>query len=178
MLRTILALLSGLIVASATACGSSPSTSSATSPAASSPAAAAKSTPSSGPIAACTALNAQDASTLAGVTFTAGTEAGPTCSYMSGQSLVVLSVVQVPNSAAVQAALRQQQATLGASGFTQTQLSGADSAYELIQTGGGASISVIEVVRGNTLFAIEAIGVAPTEALLKAAATTVLGRLP
>jgi hypothetical protein len=173
MLRTILTLLSGLIVASLTACGSSPSTSSAS---ASSPTAAAKSAAAPGPIHACAALSVQDANQLTGETFAAGTEAGLTCSYMSGTSLVALTIVQAPNSAAVQAALAQQQQAMGASGFTKTQLSGADSAYEFLQ--GASGLNVIEVVRGNILFVIEAVGSAPSEAAIKVAATTVLGRLP
>jgi hypothetical protein len=172
MLRLTLALVSGLIVASLAACGSSPSTSSSS---ASSPSAAAK-TPTPGPIAACKLLTAQDATQLAGETFTAGAEAGLTCTYTSGNSLVVLSVVQAPSSAAVQAALLQQQQTFGASGFTKTQLSGAEAAYEFLQ--GASGLNVIEVVRGNILFVIETVGSAPTEASLKVAATTVLGRLP
>src|ERR1700730_4960321 len=166
MLRTTLTLASGLIVALLAACGSSSSSSSSSG---SSPSAAAKSTPTSGPIAACTLLTVQDASQLAGETFTAGTESGLTCTYTSGNSLVVLSVVQAPNSAAVQAAILQQQQTLGASGFTKTQLSGSDSAYELVQ--GASGLNVIEVVRGNNLFVIEAVGVTTSEAALKAAAT-------
>jgi hypothetical protein len=173
VLRITLTVLSGLIVASLAACGSSPSTSSSS---ASSPTAAAKSSTAPGPIHACAAFTVQDANQLTGETFASGTEAGLSCSYMSGNSLVALTIVQAASSVAVQAALAQQQQAMGASGFTKTQLSGADSAYEFLQ--GANGLNVIEVIRGNILFVIEAVGSAPSEAAIKVAATTVLGRLP
>jgi hypothetical protein len=161
------------MVVSVAACGPSSTGS------ASSPSAAAKTTPTpSGPIAACSVLTSQDASQLAGVTLGAGTEAGLSCTYKSGNTLVLFTVVQAADSTALQAAILQEQQTLGASGFKQIQLQGADSAYEFLQSGGGIALSIIEVVRRNILFVIEALGVATTDTTLRAVATTVLGRLP
>jgi hypothetical protein len=162
-----------LMVVSVAACGPSSTGSAA------SPSAGATSTPThSGPIAACSVLTSQDAAQLAGVTFAAGTEAGLTCTYTNGNTLVILTVVQAADSTALQAAVQQEQQTLGASGFKQVQLAGADSAYEFLQSGGGMTVSVIQVLRRNVMFVIEALGVATTDATLKAVATTVLGRLP
>jgi hypothetical protein len=174
--------MAGFMVVSVAACGPS-STGSAASPSASSsaasPSAAATTTPTpTGSIAACSVLTSQDASQLAGVTFAAGTEGGVTggvrCMYKTGNAVVLFVFFLLPKEPGLQKRVKLQ---LQKAGYKQIELPGADSAYEFFHSA-GFRLSVIDVVRRDLLLSIEVHGVATTDAKLRAAATTVLGRLP
>jgi hypothetical protein len=147
----------------------------------------------------CQLLPSQEASSLAGTSFGAGTEGTipggvNTCTYGSQSSNIFLvQVIQAPDAATADAAEQQFLSDLQAKmqqvsneGITVTQLPNfADGAVigeaSINANGVNFNGSAIGFRKGTIFFGFSDVvlgGAAPSDAALQAEATTVLGRLP
>lgn len=194
MFRKVTFMLSGLLLALGTACGSS------TSGATGTPTPT-QTSPSPSPLASakavsydpCVLMTMQEAEALAGVNFGAGKEevanATKECIYGSQTvDVLTIGILQAPDQATAQAGKAQFEAALqsqAGNGLTVTQVQGIGDAADEIQgsfSQNGTTIagSAIYVLKGLIVFFITDIAVnraVPSGAALQSQASTVLGRL-
>jgi hypothetical protein len=147
----------------------------------------------------CLLIDSQEASSLAGTSFGAGTEGtipggGKTCTYGSqSKNIFFVEVVQAPDTATADAAEKQFLSDLQANlqqlsseGLKVTQLpdfaDGAVTAQANLSAGGvNINGSAFGFRKGTIFFGFSDVAVgsaAPNSAALQTEATTVLGRLP
>lgn len=193
MFRKMSLVLMGLLLSVVAACGSSTTavTSTPTPSGASSPTAQASGTPVS--YDPCVLVNAQEASTLTGINYSAGLEqldnATKLCIYGNQTTDVFnIGIAQAPDLATAQADEAQARAALqkaAAGGLNFTEIQGVGDAAAVVQaskSSNGTTIALcgIYVLKGTIFFFITDVAVnkaVPTNAALEAEATTVLGRL-
>ena len=140
----------------------------------------------------CQLVTASEAGTLAGMTFSNGTEGtasnnARTCTYGAPTTgLFEVIVAQAPSAveaqAAEAAAMAQLKSTVPGAILQSTQVTGVgDTAVFVSASATAANVSGIDVVKGNTFFALVNVAVgkpAATQSALVTEAQTIAGRLP